>query len=112
MHPAHRAALRAAGDDATALTNVFSGRPARGIVHRMLRELGPIAADAPAFPLAANASGPLRAAAEAQGSVDFTPLWAGQAAGLGRDIPAGELTRRLAEETAALMAALSRDGLV
>ena len=112
MHPAHRAALRAAGDDATALTNVFSGRPARGIVNRMLRELGPIAADAPAFPLAANASGPLRAAAEAQGSVDFTPLWAGQAAGLGRDIPAGELTRRLAEETAALMAALSRDGLV
>lgn len=69
----------------------------------MMRELGPMSADAPAFPLAADASGPLRAKAEAAGSVDFTPLWAGQAAGLGRDMPAGELTRRLMEETRRLL---------
>jgi nitronate monooxygenase len=62
----------------TALTNVFTGRPARGIVNRVMRELGPISPLAPAFPLATAAMAPLRAAAEAQGSSDFTPLWAGQ----------------------------------
>lgn len=101
VHAGHRSALAAAGDNSTALTNVYSGRPARGIVNRMMREVGPISTDAPAFPLAANAGGPIRAKAEAQGSVDFTPLWAGQAAGLGRAMPAGELTRQLMAEAAA-----------
>ena len=103
VHPGHREALRTAADNATALTNVFSGRPARGIVNRMMREQGPISAAAPAFPLAANAGGPLRAKAEALGSVDFTPLWAGQAAGLGVALPAGELTRRLMRDATAVM---------
>lgn len=98
VHAGHREALKHAADNATAVTNVYSGRPARGIVNRMMRELGPISADAPAFPTAATASGPLRAKAEAAGSVDFTPLWAGQAAGLGRPMPAGELTRALMTE--------------
>jgi nitronate monooxygenase len=98
VHPGHRAALAAATENATVLTNVFSGRPSRGIVNRFVREVGPIAAEAPPFPLAANAGGPLRAAAEAAGSTDFSPLWAGQAAGLGRALPAGEVTRRLAAE--------------
>jgi nitronate monooxygenase len=101
LSPPHRAALREAGDDATALTNVFTGRPARGIVNRAMRELGPLCRDAPAFPLAAHALAPLKAAAEARGAGDFGSLWSGQAARLGREMPAGELTRALAAETLA-----------
>jgi nitronate monooxygenase len=74
----HRAALQSPSARHTALTNVFTGRPARGIVNRVMRELGPISPLAPTFPLATAAMAPLRAAAEAQGSSDFTPLWAGQ----------------------------------
>jgi nitronate monooxygenase len=94
----HRAALKVSQDNSTTLTNVMSGRPARGIVNRLIREQGPISKEAPAFPLAANAVAPLRAAAEKQGSGDFSPLWSGQAGALGRAIPAGELTKRLAAE--------------
>ena len=103
VSPVHRAALTAARDDATRLTNVFTGRPARGIVNRVMREQGPISGAAPAFPLAAEDMAPLRARAEAQGSGDFTPLWSGQTARLARALPAGELTRRLAEEALAKM---------
>jgi nitronate monooxygenase len=67
----HRAALRRAKDNATAVTNIFTGRPARGLVNRTMRELGPISAEAPAFPLAGNALAPLKAKAETQGSGDF-----------------------------------------
>jgi nitronate monooxygenase len=94
----HRKALEAARDDGTALTNLMTGRPARGIVNRVMREIGPVSDVAPEFPLAAGALAPLRAKAEAQGSGDFSPLWAGQAAGLGRAMPAGELTKTLAAE--------------
>ena len=107
LSPIHRAALAAASDDATRLTNVFTGRPARGIVNRVMRELGPISEAAPAFPLAAEAMAPLRARAEAQGSGDFTPLWSGQAARLARATPAGELTRRLGKEALAKLADLA-----
>jgi len=100
----HRAALRHAKDNATALTNLFTGRPARGLVNRTMRELGPISADAPAFPLAGNALAALKAKAEAQGSGDFGSLWSGQAARLGRELPAGELTRALAAEALARLA--------
>jgi nitronate monooxygenase len=100
----HRAALHSAHDDATALTNVFTGRPARGLVNRALRELGPLTRDAPAFPLAAGGLAPLRARAESAGSGEFSPLWSGQAAALGRELPAAELTRTLAAETLALLA--------
>lgn len=74
----HRAALQSPQAQHTALTNVFSGRPARGVVNRLMRELGPLCAQAPAFPLATAAIAPLRAAAEATGSSDFSPLWSGQ----------------------------------
>lgn len=92
----HRAALR--GDSArhTAVTNLFTGRPARGIVNRLMRELGPMSAVPPAFPLATAAVAPLRAQAERLGSTDFTPLWSGQNASGCRDMPAAELTRALA----------------
>ncbi|WP_019917577.1 MULTISPECIES: NAD(P)H-dependent flavin oxidoreductase [Methyloversatilis] len=91
----HRAALGSEAARHTALTNVFSGRPARGIVNRAMRELGPISADAPAFPLAAAAIAPLRARAEAAGSGDFSPLWCGQNAAGCQPVPAAELTRML-----------------
>ncbi|MGU5717485.1 NAD(P)H-dependent flavin oxidoreductase [Aeromonas taiwanensis] len=74
----HRAAIRDEGSHHTALTNLFSGRPARGIVNRLMRELGPLSAAAPAFPHASGALAPLRAAAEKVGGSGFSPLWAGQ----------------------------------
>lgn len=92
----HRAALRSDATRHTALTNLFSGRAARGIVNRLMRELGPLDADVPAFPLASAALAPLRAWAEARGNGDFSPLWAGQNAGGCREIAAAELTRQLA----------------
>lgn len=103
LSPVHRAALRAAGDDATAITNVFTGRPARGLINRLVRELGPLA-DVPAFPLAAGPLAGLRARAESRASGDFSPLWSGQAAPLARELPAEELTRRLAAEALARLA--------
>jgi nitronate monooxygenase len=92
---AHRAALKDASRH-TALTNLFSGRPARGIVNRVMRELGALNVAAPEFPLAATAMAPLRALAERDGRGDFSPLWSGQNARACREIPAGELTRELA----------------
>jgi nitronate monooxygenase len=91
-----RVALAQARDDSTVITNVMTGRPARGVVNRVMRELGPISPDAPAFPHAATALGPLKVAAEKLGKVDFTNLWAGQAVRMGREMPAAELTRALA----------------
>jgi nitronate monooxygenase len=92
----HRAALKSEAARVTALTNLFTGRPARGIVNRVMRELGPISAAAPRFPLAAAAIAPLRARAESRGSGDFSPLWAGQNASGCREISASLLTRELA----------------
>lgn len=89
----HRSALQSPAAQHTALTTLFSGRPARGIVNRLMRELGPLNAAAPAFPLATAAIAPLRAAAEAAGSSDFTPLWSGQNASGCRDLPAADITR-------------------
>lgn len=91
-----RIALAQARDDSTVITNVMTGRPARGVANRVMREIGPISPDAPAFPHAATALAPLKAAAEKLGKVDFTNLWAGQAVRLGREMPAAELTRALA----------------
>ena len=67
----------------------------------------PIAPEAPAFPHAATALGPLKAAAEKHGKVDFTNLWAGQALPLGREIPAADLTRTLAEQALARLATIA-----
>ncbi len=92
----HRAALQSDAARHTALTNLFTGRPARGIVNRLMRELGPLNAVAPAFPLATAAIAPLRAAAEKAGSGDFSPLWSGQNASGCKAVPAGRLTRELA----------------
>lgn len=96
----HRAALKSSAARHTALTNVFTGRPARGIVNRLIKEVGPMDPNAPEFPLAATAIGPLRAKGDSQGIGDFSPLWAGQNASGCREIPAAELTRELAAEIA------------
>lgn len=99
----HRRALAAGSDRETALTNVFTGRPARGIVNRIMREVGPIAPEAPQFPLAGGALAPLRSASEPEGSEDFMSLWSGQSAGLSRAMPAGDLTRNLADQALELL---------
>lgn len=93
----HRAALKSSAAGHTALTNLFTGRPARGIVNRVMRELGPLSPAAPEFPLATSAIAPLRAAAESRGSGDFSPLWCGQNVLGCREVGAAEVTRALAE---------------
>src|SRR5204863_8658050 len=99
----HRAALRTARDDGTALTNLMTGRPARGIMNRVMREIGPMNAIAPEFPLAGGALAPLHAKAQLQGSGDFSTMWSGQAASLGREMPARPLTAKLIAEAQAIM---------
>ena len=93
----HQKALRTAKESETAVTNIFTGRPARGILNRVMRELGPMSTKAPAFPLAGGALMPLRA----KGEADFSNLWAGQAFTLGVEMTSAELTRRLADEALA-----------
>jgi len=102
---AHRDALLTARDDGTALTNVFTGRPARGIVNRVMREVGPIAREAPAFPTAGGALAPLKK----KSGADFGSLWSGQAAALAarRGLGAGDLTRTLAAEAEARLRGLA-----
>jgi nitronate monooxygenase len=91
----HRAALASEAARNTALTNLFTGRPARGIVNRVMSELGPISPSAPAFPLASSAIAPLRLAAEQRASGDFSPLWAGQNTSGCKSVTAAALTREL-----------------
>jgi nitronate monooxygenase len=91
---AHREALR--GRVPTALTRAFTGRPARGIENRFMREHEH---EAPlAYPEVHNLTAPLRAAARERGDADAFHLWAGQASPLALELPAGELVRRLADE--------------
>jgi nitronate monooxygenase len=94
----HRTALKSERARETALTNLFTGRPARAIVNRLMRELGPIGGSLPTFPLAASAVAPLRMKAEASGTDEFSPLWSGQNATGCKEIPASELTRELAAD--------------
>jgi nitronate monooxygenase len=98
VSPLYRQALEQAGDNGTALTNLYSGRAARGILNRYLQESGPMSDVAPAFPYAATLVAPLRAASEREGSWDYMQLWAGQAARLARSLPADEFTRNLAAD--------------
>ena len=92
-----RKALAESSDEATVITNVMTGRPARGVANRVMREVGPIAAEAPPYPHAATALSPLKAAAEKLGRTDFTNLWSGQAIRLAPEMPAADLTRALAQ---------------
>jgi nitronate monooxygenase len=91
----HRQALLSEDARHTALTNLFSGRPARGIVNKFMQDFGPLNSEAPAFPLATAAVAPLRAAAEAKGSADYSPLWSGQNASDCEALPAADITHKL-----------------
>ncbi|MCF6263554.1 MAG: nitronate monooxygenase [Xanthomonadales bacterium] len=94
----HRGALKSEAASVTALTNLFTGRPARSITNRIIKELGPISAATPVFPLATSAIAPLRAKAESMGSGDFSPLWAGQNISGCKEVSAGQLTKELVRE--------------
>ncbi|MCL4128740.1 UNVERIFIED_CONTAM: hypothetical protein GTU68_037692 [Idotea baltica] len=94
----HRATLESESAKHTALTNIFTGRPARAIVNLAMKELGPIHYGIPEFPLAAGAITPLRAIVEAKGSGDFSPLWAGQNVTGCKAVSAAELTCELASK--------------
>ena len=95
----HRIALKSDRARHTALTNLMTGRPARGIFNRLMQELGPLSDVSPAFPLATAALAPLKAAAEKLGRDDFSNLWSGQNTSSCREIPAAELTHLLAAHT-------------
>jgi len=99
----HRNAMKHADPGDTALTNVFSGRPARGIINRLMREVGPISSLAPGFPGASTAVTPLRKKSEQLGRTDFAQMWSGQSASLGREMPAQKLTEAFANEALGLL---------
>jgi nitronate monooxygenase len=101
--PSHRAALKVSAHAVTMLTNVLTGRPARGFANRLVREVGPMSEIAPGFPFASVAIAPLQKYAQARGSGDFSPMWAGQAAALGREVSAFELTNQLVEDANELL---------
>lgn len=108
ISPLYRRALEAAGDTSTVITNLFSGRPARGLLNRYVEDAGPLSEAALSFPHAATLVAPLRAASEKAGSPDYMQMWAGQAAGLARAMSADELTRKLASEALALLRGVGR----
>ena len=94
----HRAALSKASADGTTLTNLFSGRPARSLYNRLMKDIGPINNKAPTFPTAGGALVPLKKASEENGSADFSSLWSGQSASLAIPMDAGDLTKKLASD--------------
>lgn len=96
--PFHRAAIKSENAHQTVITNLFSGRPARGILNRVIREIGPLNDNTPEFPLASAAITALRKQAEDSGSGDFSPLWCGQNSYGCKEISAAELTRELAAD--------------
>ena len=104
----HRAALKEGTEDQTALTNIFSGRPARGLMNRLMREIGPISPEAPAFPTAGGALAPLKLNAEPSDCNDFSSLWSGQASALANTVEASVLTKQFADEALSLFSKLTR----
>ena len=98
VSPLYRQALEASSDTSTAITNVFSGRPARGILNSYIKETGPMTESALAFPYAATLVAPLRAASERSGSQQYMQMWSGQAAKLVKPMPADQFTRELAAD--------------
>lgn len=96
ISPLHQKALLSKRVEETALTNIFSGKPARSIMNRIMNDIGPMSSDAPPFPNAGKALAPLKAAS---GSDEFISLWSGQAAGLMKEIiSAEELTHNILKE--------------
>lgn len=107
VSPVHKQTLLVSDGEDTAMTRAFSGRPARGVINRYMREIGPHEDSLPDFPLMNTLTGPLRKASAAAGSPDFVALWAGQAVGLNRQGTVAELVDRLVAEAQATMRRLS-----
>lgn len=93
----HKKALKAETGRTTAVTNLFSGKPARGIVNRFMSERGPMSEQVPSFPYAAAALTALKTNAEKLGKTDFTPLWSGQNNTGCKEVGAAEMTRSLGD---------------
>ncbi len=94
----YRAALLAATEDDTSLTENFSGKPARGLRNRYMRETAEKSFPRLAFPAQSQLTAKLRTASAQAGSVDFLAMWAGQAVALSRRLPADDLVRELERE--------------
>jgi len=108
---AYKQALLEAREDQTRVTRAFSGRPARGIVNRFMREVEapwwPHQSSILPFPLQNTLTRPLRAAAAGQGRAEFLSLWAGQGVRMARRMKAADLVAALAEETDAAIRRMS-----
>jgi nitronate monooxygenase len=100
---AYKDALADVEDIGTRQTRAFSGRPARGVINRMMVELATVDADIPPYPIQNRLTQELRAEANKQGRAEFISLWAGQAVGLARAEPAADIVRRLAAELDSLI---------
>jgi len=107
-HDVHKQALTNPLYVRTELTRAFSGRPARGLVNRFLREHGPYAPAA--YPEIHHLTSPLRKAAAKAKDAQGMALWAGQGHRMARDLPAGRLVELLAAELADAQTALSVEG--
>lgn len=94
ISPAYRAALQAGRDHQTVMTRAFSGRWARGLENRFMREFA--GADLPDFPIPNALTRPLRQAAGKAGRAEFLSLWAGQAVALCKHASAAAIVKRLA----------------
>jgi nitronate monooxygenase len=96
LSPLYRAQLRAATDDVTELTRAFTGRPARAICNHFITEMADC--ESLEFPLQMSLVGPLLQLPGDEARAEFMPVWAGQAAPLVRDLPAGRLVETLVVE--------------
>jgi nitronate monooxygenase len=98
VSPAHRKILAEAQDDSTRLTRLLSGKPARSMINELMDRLEDADDQAAPFPTQISLIAPLR-----QDDGQWSSLWAGQAAGLGREMPAADLVRSLAQEVEDLL---------
>ena len=107
-HDVYRHALVKAADDETRITSAFSGRPARGLENRYIRDMATYQKTLPDFPINNTLTGPLRKASAEAGKEDFMALWSGQAAALSKSLPAAELVETLVAETDAALGRLGK----
>lgn len=105
-NPTHRAAIATAGHDSTVITTALTGRAARTIANRIVRELGD--RTVPRYPVMNALTSELRKAAAAQERDDLTSLWAGQGVARARDLPAASLVQQLRDETVGELERLRR----
>lgn len=101
IHPAYKARLQS-GAGTTRLTRSFSGRYARGIENRFMRQMAAVEEQVPPYPIQNALTGPIRAAAAASGDTELMSMWAGTEFARARPMPAGRLVALLAAELQSL----------